>query len=373
MEMNQLVVLSRKYLSGTASEAEKAALLQWYNTYNEEELTAYLLAEQDETEEALEARMLRRLTATNQIGATRSIHFLRRRSVQVAASLILVCTIGGGWLYTKTKSSSEKQVIAQVKVPTLILDDGQALPLDTSNTGILSQQGNTQVMQSLAMLSYQQQGSDAPGIIHYNTLRTPRGGQFKLVLPDGTIVWLNAASSIRFPTAFSGKERNVSVTGEAYFEVAAVADQPFTVKAGNTDIRVLGTRFNVNAYEDENKATTTLIQGAVLVNGQQLSPGEQAIVTANTTDIKQDADVAAAVAWKNGLFSFKDADIAMVMRELVRWYDVEIVYPDGIPEGTFTGDLSRALTIDQLATLMETTRIHMNFKKEGRNLVVTSR
>lgn len=368
MEMNQLVVLSRKYLSGTASEAEKAALLQWYNAYSEEELTASLLAAQDETEEALKARMLKRLLQTNHIGERGNIHFLRRRSVQVAATLILLCTIGGGWLYTSRVHKNTLLATAP-KVPTLMLDDGRELALDTGRTGVLSQQGNTKIVQSQATLSYQQQNSE--GAVHYNTLRTPRGGQFKLILPDGTSVWLNAASSIRFPTAFTGSERNVTVSGEAYFEVAAAANQPFIVKTGNTEIRVLGTRFNINAYEDESHTTTTLLQGAVLVNGAQLLPGEQAIVTDHT--VTKQADVVAAIAWKNGLFSFKNADIATVMRELVRWYDVNIVYPDGIPEGTFDGDLSRTLTIGQLALLMQTTRINMELKDGGKSIVVTSK
>lgn len=371
MEMNELVHLSRKYLSGTASEAEKSALLQWYNAYNEEELTAYLQADQDETEEALEARMLRRLQETNYIGRKQKIHFLRRRSVQVAASLLLVCAIGGGWLFTR--SHPEKNRLAQSNLPTLILDDGSELTLDTAKKGILSRQGSTSIVQSLAKLSYQQQGSEVSATIHYNTLRTPKGGQFTLVLPDGTTVWLNAASSIRFPTAFTGNERNVSITGEAYFEVAAVASQPFSVNTGNTTVRVLGTRFNVKAYEDESQTATTLIQGAVLVNGQRLLPGEQAIVTGSSPVINKHADVATAIAWKNGLFSFKDADIATVMRELVRWYDVNVVYPEGIPEGTFSGDLSRSLSIGQLASLMETTRIHMRLSDEGRSIIVTSR
>lgn len=371
MEMNQLVVLSRKYLSGTASEAEKAALLQWYNAYNEEELTAYLLADADETEAALEARMLRRLQETNHIGQRQKIHFLRRRSVQVAAGLLIICTVGGGfWLQNKQAKTSS---IARSNVPTLILDDGRELTLDTANKGVLSQQGSTRIVQSLATLSYQQQNSDAGSTVHYNTLRTPRGSQFKLVLPDGTTVWLNAASSIRFPTAFTGNERDVSITGEAYFDVAAVANQPFTVHTGSTAIRVLGTRFNVKAYDDEGQTATTLFQGAVLVNGLQLLPGEQAIITANAPAINKHADIAAAIAWKDGLFSFKDADIATVMRELVRWYDVNVVYPEGIPEGTFTGDLSRQLSIGQLATLMETTRIHMRLTNEGKSIVVTSR
>ncbi|SHM61305.1 FecR family protein [Chitinophaga jiangningensis] len=376
METNELVILSGKYLDGTASDAEKNALLQWYNAYSEAELTAILEAAPHEDEASLEARMLQRLQAATGTGTTTRIHSMRSYIIRVAAAAVIIGAVAGGWLLWK-KSQPAHPAIAKVQTGTnavLVLDDGTEMQLDSSQHGVVSQQGNTVVSRSATTLSYHQQNNNET-VVKFNTLKTPRGGQFRLVLPDGTSVWLNAASSITYPTAFTGKERKVSITGEAYFEVAASADNPFTVTANNTDILVLGTRFNVNAYEDEKFTSTTLVQGAVLVRGktkaQHLLPGQQAQVTATDLQLIKQADVSAAIAWKNGFFSFKDADVPGVMRELARWYNVDIIYSGGIPDGSFTGEMSRTLTLPQVAELMRTTRIHMSITNGGKSITVT--
>ncbi|MBV7530673.1 FecR family protein [Chitinophaga sp. sic0106] len=376
METNELVILSRKYLNGTASDGEKNALLQWYNAYSEEELTAILTVAPHEDEASLEARMLQRLHAVTGTGTTTRIHTMRRTITKVAAAAVIIGAMAGAWLLWKN-SRTATPAIAKVQTGTnavLVLDDGTEVQLDSSQHGVVSQQGNTVVSKSASTLSYQQQNNKETAV-RYNTLKTPRGGQFRLVLPDGTSVWLNAASSITYPTAFTGKERKVSITGEAYFEVAASAEHTFTVTANNTDILVLGTRFNVNAYEEEKFTSTTLVQGAVLVRGktqaQHLLPGQQALVTATDLQLVKQADVSAAIAWKNGFFSFKDADVPAVMRELARWYNVDIIYSGGIPDGSFTGEMSRTLTLPQVAELMRTTRIHMSITNGGKSITVT--
>ncbi|NIG55105.1 FecR domain-containing protein [Chitinophaga sp. Cy-1792] len=376
METNELVMLSRKYLSGTASDAEKAALLQWYNAYSEGELTAILEAMPEEDEAALEARMLQRLHTVTGTGRPK-VRSLSGRVIKIAAAAVMVGVIAGGWAWRKHAAIGDKRAVATIaagKNPVLILEDGSFVTLDSTQDGVLSQQGQAVVSKSASTLSYQQRGN-ADAAVHYNTLKTPKGGQFRLILPDGTSVWLNAASSITYPTTFSGKERKVTITGEAYFEVAAVADKPFTVTAGNTDVLVLGTSFNINAYEDEQNTKTTLLQGAVLVKGktdmQHLLPGQQAVVSANNLQVIKPADIFATVAWKNGLFAFKDADAASVLRELARWYNVEIIYKGGMPDGVFTGEMSRSLTLEQVAGLMRTTRIHMSITDEGRSITVT--
>ena len=376
METNELVILSGKYLDGTASDAEKNALLQWYNAYSEEELTAILHAAPHEDEASLEARMLQRLHAATGTGTATRIHTMRRNFIRVAAAAVIIGAVAGGWLLWKN-TTRQPPAIAKAKTGTtavLVLEDGTELPLDSAHQGVLSRQGNTVVSRSAGTLSYQQQSTTA-ATVKYNTLKTPRGGQFRLVLPDGTNVWLNAASSITYPTAFTGRDRKVTITGEAYFEVAAMPEKTFTVTANNADILVLGTRFNVNAYEDEKFTSTTLLQGAVLVRGKNnahhLLPGQQALVTATDLQLIRHADVNAAIAWKNGLFSFKDADVPAVMRELARWYNVDIMYQEGIPEGTFTGEMSRTLTLQQVAELMRTTRIHMSITNGGKTITVT--
>jgi transmembrane sensor len=164
----------------------------------------------------------------------------------------------------------------------------------------------------------------------FNTLTTPRGGQFRLALPDGSEVWLNAASSIKYPTAFTGKDRKVEITGEAYFEIAHDASKPFKVRVNGMEVNVLGTHFNINAYHDEAFVNTTLLQGKVSLTKAGavalLRPGQQARVD-NTRSISvlNNVDVDQVVAWKNGYFSFEKADLQTVMRQIARWYDVDII------------------------------------------------
>ncbi len=193
--------------------------------------------------------------------------------------------------------------------------------------------------------------------ISYNTISTPKGRQFTLQLPDGSKVWLNAASSLRYPVAFAGAERKVEITGEAYFEVAKNKKMPFKVSINNkTTVEVLGTHFNVNAYNDEETIKTTLLEGVVKVSHEKqtqlLQPGEQASVSQPSQKSQsitvQTTDVDAAVAWKNGTFSFTNASLETVMRQLARWYDIEVEFVGAVPGGAFSGEIDRALSLDQV-------------------------
>ncbi len=193
-----------------------------------------------------------------------------------------------------------------------------------------------------------------------------------MTLNDGSKVWLNAGSSITYPVAFVGDERKVTITGEAYFEVAKNAGMPFRVKINeSTEIEVLGTHFNVNAYADEASINTTLVEGSVRVTAnkkvQLLSPGQQAQVNANAINLIKDADVAQVLAWKDGLFSFKDADLPTVMRQLARWYDVEVQYEGAIPEKEFNGKIGKTLTLNQVLRVL--TKTHVNYRIENGNKI----
>lgn len=219
----------------------------------------------------------------------------------------------------------------------------------------------------------------APGKIMYNTVSTRRGGQFQIVLPDGSKVWLNTVSSLRFPTAFTGTERVVELKGEAYFEVAKNAAMPFVVHVGTVgekdmDVRVLGTQFNVMAYDNEAEIRTTLLEGAVKVmkgdKSKVLTPGEQVkLDKQGGLTLDEKADVELAMAWKNGFTSFKSADIRSIMRQVERWYDIDVVYEGNVPERTFSGGISRDANLSELIRLLEVSKIH--FKIEGRKLTVT--
>ena len=205
----------------------------------------------------------------------------------------------------------------------------------------------------------------------YNTLATPRGGQYQLTLPDGSKVWLNAASSLRYPVAFLGAERRVEVTGEAYFEVTKNASQPFKVSLrDNQEVDVLGTSFDINAYADEPEIRTTLLTGAVKTEGVTLKPGQQAAWTLNRpVRVRSDADVEEAIAWKNGKFIFSGGDIQSVMRQLERWYDVEVDYKGDFKGVELVGVISRFKNISEILNMLEQTHT-VTFQVEGRRVTV---
>lgn len=238
----------------------------------------------------------------------------------------------------------------------LILADGSQVELDSTNNGSLASQGNTQISKTGKTLRYVSSGYANREIL-YNTISTPRGGQFKVQLPDGTSVWLNAASSIRFPTSFEGKKRSVEITGEAYLEVARNKSKPFTVSVNGAEIEVLGTHFNVSAYGDDNVIKTTLLEGSVFfskgTNNTLLKPGEQSRLNASGNLQVEDVDVNTVVAWKNGYFDFQGSDIETVARQLSRWYDVEVIHEKKInelfyariPRNTKLSDVFKALEL----------------------------
>jgi transmembrane sensor len=192
-------------------------------------------------------------------------------------------------------------------------------------------------------------------------------------LEDGTGVWLNAASSIKYPTAFTGNERRVEITGEAYFEVAHNADKPFRVTFNEQTVEVLGTHFNINAYADEPAAKTTLLEGKVkLTNKAQsamLLPGQEAVLVTNGYQVKE-ADLEQAMAWKNGIFYFDNTDVKTIMRQVARWYNVQVEYEGKVTDYKFAGDLRRNTNLANVLQILEQAGIH--FRMEGRKLIVTA-
>lgn len=306
------------------------------------------------------------------------IYFLQR--YWWAAACIILLTAGAYYLSRQTQQpvmvnrAPVKDVAPGGNRAVLTLSDGSVITLDSAGNGVLAQQGNTRITKlNNGQLAYSGSGNPE-GKVLYNTMSTPLGGQYQLILPDGTGVWLNAASSISYPTAFTGNERSVTVTGEAYFEVVKNEKMPFRVKAGNTTIDVLGTHFNINAYKDEASINTTLLEGAVRVNvsqqQQQLRPGQQARVMANGASIQvvEHADISEVMAWKAGFFSFNDADLPTVMRQLSRWYNVEVKYEGSIPQRVFTGEIGRNLTLSQVLKGLTKTRI--KYRIENGNRIV---
>lgn len=257
----------------------------------------------------------------------------------------------------------------------LTLADGSQITLDSTENGAIANQGNVQVIKlDSGQLAYNALKEGVEGEIRYNTLATPKGGQFRIILPDGSKVWLNAASSLRFPTAFTGKEREVQLTGEAYFEIARNPGLPFKVAVKGMMVQVLGTHFNIMAYDDEKNIQTTLLEGAVKVNkgaqAVQLKPGQQAqLNTTGAMSVSDNVDIEGVVAWKNGYFHFNHESLEGVMRQVSRWYDAEITYEGNVPDREFGGKIARGSDIKDVLKILELSNVH--FRIEGKKIIVT--
>jgi ferric-dicitrate binding protein FerR (iron transport regulator) len=323
-----------------------------------------------------------RVVSMNNNSSSRKISWL------VAASVLLLVAGAVTFLAIKKPSSSipvaanEQKKAAPVKNDVapgmngavLTLADGSQIVLDNAADGSLAQQGNATIVKKGGMLNYIDAGkSDAE--VSYNTVATPRGRQFQLVLEDGTKVWLNAGSSIKFPAVFKEKTRDVVVTGEVYFEVAKNAAKPFRVDAKGMNVEVLGTHFNVNAYDDEASINTTLLEGSVkVIKGDKqklLAPGQQAQMNGlGEFSLVKNINTEEVMAWKNNFFSFNNTDMNKLLRQLSRWYDVEVELKGAVQPVTFNGSISRNVNLSTVLKMLESTG-EVKFSIEGKKVLVT--
>jgi len=311
---------------------------------------------------------------------------LKKRTWSWGAAAVVFLLVGLA-AYDLIKSPGHQQSIANGAIPkqkdapgsnkaVLTLADGSAIRLGTATNGTITQQGQARISKPVDGQLVYTALNEKPNPVLFNTIATPRGGQYELVLSDGSKVWLNAASSLRFPVTFSGKERRVALTGEAYFEVAKNASMPFKVMVdGKTELEVLGTHFNVNAYDDEATVKTALLEGQVKVvglatgNASIIVPGEQARLNNNgQISIDKNIDTEQAIAWKNGAFNFSNADLGMVLRQLSRWYDVDVVIEGRLPERQFNGEIQHDLKLTQVLKLLEKNGVYSRL--EGKKLIV---
>lgn len=296
-----------------------------------------------------------------------------------AAAMLCIIMGAGYWLNSRVSTRHTGNAIATTKdVPpgrhgaVLTLANGKKIVLDSSGNGIITNQQGTQVILSNGKLLYN--ATKAEGV-SYNNIYTPRGRKFQLVLPDNSKVWLNAGSSLQFPTAFTDKERLVKVTGEAYFEIAKDPARPFCVSVNDRmQVKVLGTSFNVNAYGDEASMNTTLLNGAVLIETpghkpMQLNPGQQVrAMPDGTLQMESNVNTDQVIAWKDGYFNFDGATIQQVMRQLARWYDIEIVYEGKIPDIIFEGELPTSLQLSQVLKILN--QVEIKYRIEGKRLII---
>jgi ferric-dicitrate binding protein FerR (iron transport regulator) len=310
----------------------------------------------------------------------------------VAASILDLFATAAYFLFLNTKSQSPllskngqkptgdiHSVTPGGNKAVLTLADGSVINLDSAKNGTLTQQGNIKIIKGEdgQLLYYvDQEGATMKG---YNTISTPRGGKYQIVLADGSKVWLNAASSLKFPASFTGKAREVILTGEGYFEVAKNTSMPFHVKVNNMMVEVLGTHFNVNAYEDESSVATTLLEGSVKIKKDVsaksssqslvLIPGDQAeLAKDGEVKINHNANVQEVIAWKNDNFEFNNTPVTDIMRQVSRWYDVEIDYRGAVPIHQLTGKISRNVDLNQLIDMLKYTGINM--KIENKKIII---
>lgn len=388
MDNTRIYYLTGRYLEKNLSETEQEEFQRLLQAPDQQEaLQAAFeqLAEELDMNMAQDQALLPILQqALNSDKPVRRVHFLPRWSWAAAAVLLLLAA--GTYYWTASKKNTPPPVIAATtsdigpgkEGATLTLADGAKIGLDSLGNGVIAKQNGAQVVLANGQVAYDPTGNSGEEVV-FNTMSTPRGRQFRLTLPDGTQVWLNAASSVRYPTVFSGRERIVEVTGEAYFEVVKNPAMPFRVRVNNkAEIEVLGTHFNVNAYENEQAIATTLLEGAVRVAAASrhlpevvLHPGQQAqLSNAGETGIKvvKNANTEKAIAWKNGLFYFDGATLAEIMRQMERWYDIEVVYEKGIPDIEFEGEMTKDVSLNGLLTMLKRTDVH--FRLEGRKLIV---
>ncbi|KAA2243295.1 DUF4974 domain-containing protein [Chitinophaga agrisoli] len=302
------------------------------------------------------------------------------RYAAAAALLLAVATLAFLWQRPNRTSPQDLPAIQQpvaVISPgsnkaVLTLSNGATITLDSSGQQVISGGNGNQITQQNGQLVY---GAAATADhIQYHTLSTPRGGQFRLTLPDGTKVWLNSASSLRYPTAFKGAEREVELQGQGYFDVAQNAAQPFKVKVNTVEVQVLGTGFDIMAYGDEATINTTLVSGAVQVksgnNLQRLQPGQQAVFNQQSHALSvQEADVDKITAWKSGLFVFNNMTLTAILREVARWYDVEIAYDTTPSTELYGGGISRSLPLADVLKLLEANGFN-HFRIAGRKVIV---
>ncbi len=310
----------------------------------------------------------------------------KRMAYMLSAAAVVVALLGYWGIFKYMDNSSPapatqitRQTVQKNKNVQLVLANGNTLVLDSTNNGIIAYQGNASIVQQKGMISYHKQKSEAKDKITYNQIKVPRGQQFMVVLPDGSKVWLNAASSLHFPTTFKGETREVSLTGEGYFEIAKNETRPFIVHvhsgADKADVLVLGTQFNIKAYENSYGIRTTLLEGKVRVMSKKsscsLNPGDATLLQEDgRLQLLKKVSIQEAVAWKNGLFYFNNTDIKIVMRQIERWYDKRVLYK-GKVNAQISGLISRSTSLPKVLQMLELTR-EAHFKIQGNEIVISA-
>jgi transmembrane sensor len=355
MQLKEIEQLLEKYNNGEATPAEQALIESWYLTYRNDAPGASHQQLEEDQKDSLN-KILFQINSQQKRSYTKTF--------AIAAALLVFLT--AGVLIMMHLQSKKQQIVANASPlkndiapggnkAILTLANGNKLVLTGAKNGKLASQGGIVISKTAdGQVKYAGANqSAASNTLVYNTATTPKGGWYQFILSDGTKVWLNSASSIKYPVNFIGNERRVELTGEAYFEVAHNAAKPFRVVSNGQTVEVLGTHFNINAYADGSSV---------------IKPGEQAQLDNGKIKVISDVDVDAAVAWKNGLFNFEDSNIQEVMRQFARWYDVDVKYEGELPSRHFSGEISRNMNASQMLDILSFKKIH--YKIQGKTITV---
>lgn len=358
--MKEAKELLEKYKSGKCSPKEKLLLQKWFHHLHEDEFSVLTEADLKTAKKEFRKKIATEISISSK-------NTLWPRFIS-AAAIIIIISVGTLFYMNNLKKTDEKHAILGVQndispggnIATLTLADGRKISLTDAKNGQLAEQSGIKISKTAdGQLVYNI--SDSQNNSHsltYNTIETPPGGQYQVILPDGTKVWLNSASSLRYPVKFTGNERKVEISGEAYFEVTHNGQMPFRVINSNQIVEVLGTHFNIMAYPDENSTKTTLLEGSVRIikenKSKVISPGQQTRVKNGEIDVAS-VDVTQVIAWKEGYFMFKNEDIQSIMRQISRWYNLEVNYEGNIPERVFGAKISRTRNVSEVLEILEST------------------
>jgi len=367
----ELQELSDKWLSGAITKNEREKLEQWYNQESPD-LIDWVSADVDEN--SLRERLFKGIKKSQKEGSSTAKVFKISHARKVAATVFFLMAFGLiYWLIPFKKNNVIanndllKKAHPNINKAILTLADGSKVVLDNTRTGMIAHQGNVQIDKAdSGKLVYHAKGKAINALeTKFNSVSTPVGSQYQVSLSDGSKVWLNALSTIKYPTAFTGKERVVELTGEAYFEVEKNKTMPFKVMLANhTSVEVLGTHFDIMAYTDEKDIDATLLEGSIKVTkgevNKTITPGEQAKITDNIKVSNVNAEE--AIAWKKGLFSFDRSDTETIMRQIGRWYGVDIAYQGKVPDNQLTGYIARTSNLPEVLKMLEVSGLKSTLK-----------
>jgi len=364
MQKQNAKELLEKYTAGLCSDEEKAMVENWYLTLPDN--GSYPDADQIERSKKEVWDLLQ--VERDNLQPTQEHKFHYSRWIGVAAALLVVLGISFYFYsFNSPLAFHEKKLAVHDIAPggnraTLILANGKKILLDSASNGLIAQESGIVISKTAdGQLLYTVSSAESINPLAFNTIVTPKGGQYQVALPDGTKVWLNASSDLKFPAAFGTRGRRVELSGEAYFEVAKNALRPFKVITDKQEVEVLGTHFNINSYADEGNTKTTLLQGSVKVSSPAfqltkiLRPGQQSVVSSQTIEVKT-VDIDEVMGWKNGLFIFNNENLESIMRKVSRWYNVTVEYQDeSVKSDAFGGSVSRFGNVSEILRMLEIT------------------